>query len=291
MEKEQAIEVLKAAGFTVRSTDEEAKFLSNFKESEVEKEIGNRIGQVHQHYDDDIAEITGLRKESGQKTYDFNKQILRDLKTAALKVPQLEKQLKDGTADESTKTKLTEYQKEVDQLKTAYQKEKEAWEAEKQNNVKALHQYKIESQLDHALQSLQFKDDAIIPKAAKEALIRERKSALLKMADFSDEKLVFKSDKGEVLRNKDNALEPMTAAEILHSELKDIIEEKRTIPGVGADGKPDKSKQGTVTLSVPSTVRSQKQLTDFLLQSGLVRGSKEYVEAFNAHGKELPLVV
>jgi hypothetical protein len=27
------------------------------------------------------------------------------------------------------------------------------------------------------------------------------------------------------------------------------------------------------------------------LQSGLVRGSKEYVEAFNAHGKELPLVV
>lgn len=287
---------LKTAGYIVRTVDEEAVLMRNFKEFEVEKEIGARIGKVHQQYDDDLFELTGRRKESGQKTYDFNKQVIKELKESAglrpsleQKIKDLEKKIADGSSDEATKAKLLQYEKEVEQLKATYKTEKEKWEADKVGFNEELQRFKIESVLDQAISGMTFKDDALIPRAAKEALIREKKSAVLKMARLRENKLVFVTDKDEVIRNKDKALEPMTAQEMFASELKDIIEIQKQTKGTGGKPDPKSGGKGSSNITIPPTVKTQVQLSNYLMEAGLVRGSKEYQEAFNANGKELPL--
>lgn len=294
-EKNKAIQELTAAGYLVRTIDDEAKFLKNFKESEVEKEIGNRIGQVHQRYDDDLFELTGKKKESGQKTYDFNKQVIREMKTQAekaaeyeTKVKDLEKKLKDGSVDEQLKEQLLQAQRELNAVKETYKKDKDSWSVEKSEHENKLKSFQKETILNATISSIAFKDDALIPKAAKEALIREKKAQLLAMSDLQDGKLIFKSDKGEILRNKDNALEPMTAADLLTAELKDIIEVKPAGKGTGNQGGTS-SGQGKLTVQIPMTIKTQHQLSQFLMEAGLARGTKEYQEAFNQAGKELPL--
>lgn len=295
-EKNKAIQELTAAGFLVRTIDDEAKFLKNFKESEVEKEIGNRIGQVHQRYDDDLFELTGKKKESGQKTYDFNKQVIRELKQQSEKVSEyetkvkdLEKKLKDGYGDDQLKEQLLQAQKELNAVRETYKKDKDSWAGEKSEHENKIKTFQKETILNATISALSLKDDALIPKAAKEALIREKKAQLLAMSDLQDGKLIFKSDKGEILRNKDNALEPMTASDLLTSELKDIIEVKPAGRGTGGQGGTP-SGQGKLTVQIPATIKTQHQLSQFLMEAGLARGTKEYQEAFNQAGKELPLI-
>jgi len=293
-EKNTAIQGLIASGYVVKTVDEQAKFLNNFKESEVEREIGNRIGQVHQRYDDDLFELVGKKKDSGQKTYDFNKQIIKELKSQAekssefeIKVKDLEKKIKDGAGDEQLKLKLKEAQDELNSVRDIYTKDKDSWASEKSEHENKLTKFQKETILNATISAIPLKDDALIPRAAKEALIREIKAQLLSMSELKDGKLIFKSEKGEILRNKENALEPMTAMELLSSKLNDIIEIKPGGNGTGGQGGiPD----GKVKIQVPATIKTLVQLSEYLIgTAGLARGTKEYQDAFNQAGKELPL--
>ena len=62
--------------FILRTPEEENTFLENHKKSVIDTEIS----AVHKKYDDDIFEITGQRKETSEKTYDFNKKVLKSFK-------------------------------------------------------------------------------------------------------------------------------------------------------------------------------------------------------------------
>lgn len=67
----------------IRTKEDDDSLVSSRVTQEVDAKISAKISEAHQKYDDDIFEITGLRKKVNEKTYEFNKRVLADLKAKA----------------------------------------------------------------------------------------------------------------------------------------------------------------------------------------------------------------
>lgn len=106
-------EYLKTEGVILRSTDEEKEFLSNYEKNIIPQKVKEDIGRLHQKYEDDIFEVTGLRKGVHEKTYEFNKRLLKELKTKA------DKASKNGNDDPVLADRIKELEKQT--------KERENW--------------------------------------------------------------------------------------------------------------------------------------------------------------------
>lgn len=77
---------LKEKGFIVRSKDEENEFLTNYEKTtipeKVKTEIKPYIKAIHDKYDQDLFELTGEKRGENERTYDFLKRKISDLKKA-----------------------------------------------------------------------------------------------------------------------------------------------------------------------------------------------------------------
>lgn len=126
------ITAIKAKGISVRTKDEDTALLQNHEKNVipglVEQQIKSEIAKIHTKYEEDIFEITGLRKEQDEKAYVFNKRILKDLKEKVAKAEKAGDQvLKDELL--SLQAKLKGYEgfvspDEVSKLKENFHKEK-----------------------------------------------------------------------------------------------------------------------------------------------------------------------
>lgn len=127
--KDDFLSELKTSGLIIRSADEEQEYLTNYEKNiipgKVEAQIGQKVKEVHDRYDTDLFEITGEKKNPNEKTYDFLKRKITELKNKpgktdsvdADKIRQMEEKLnsmKDYVSpDEITKLKNEFFGKEV----------------------------------------------------------------------------------------------------------------------------------------------------------------------------------
>jgi hypothetical protein len=99
---------LKEQGISLRTKDEETEFLSNYEKTvipdKVNAEIGQKVKAVHDQYDEDLFKLTGKRKAGNQKTYDFLKEQIEEIKKAQ----------KKGDHDPVMDDKLKELQSELE---------------------------------------------------------------------------------------------------------------------------------------------------------------------------------
>lgn len=294
MKKDEVIKILDAkpeADFVIRTADEEKEYLTNHQKQIEEQVIPGKISELHNRYDEDVFSVTGLKKGTTEKTYDFIKRVLGDFKTKAEKaeaftseIATLKQQIKDGTADKQTLADLEAVRKAYKDLET-----------NKDNELKKVkgefEQYKIKSEILSARQGMNFKKG--IPDVAVNALVDQAISKLATMASYQDGKLVFVKD-GTVMRNAHNALNPYTAAELLKEELKDVIDSGQNKPGgpdlskeVGKEYKDGKLTK--IAIIVPDTVKTKEDLSKHLVSIGLLRGTEEYMLAYKEYSASLPL--
>lgn len=109
----------------IRTKEDDESFVSSQVTAGVDAKIGEKIKELHQKYEDDILEVTGLRKKVNEKAYDFNKRILADLKTRS-EATGGDQMLKDqiATLTESLTTKETEHATKLTEIqKAAFQKQ------------------------------------------------------------------------------------------------------------------------------------------------------------------------
>jgi len=268
----QKLETAPDAQFVIRTSEEESTFLENFKRSEVEKSIGEKVNELHSRYDADILEVTGLRKDPKEKTYEFNKRVLKE---SLGKISAYEEKIKELSKGSGLKNddKIRELEGLIEKIT---REKDEAIAAERSEKTVFRTRNEIEKSL------LKLPQEPSIPEAARNALVESTINGLMKAAEWREDGLVFKDEKGEVLRNK-TTYKPLTADEILSDTLNPILKKDRKVAGV--DIKSDDSKRGISVL--PAGVTTKVELTKYLLSQGLKRESKEYIEAF-ALGKDLP---
>ena len=279
LSKEEVIQKLEAAPdakFVIRTEEEDKSFLDNYRESTVEKTLGERVSELHSRYDADILEVTGLRKDPKEKTYEFNKRVLKEYQSKIAAHEQRIKELSEKTPSPKNDDKIRELEGLIDQIKRDKDSEIE----------KAKHEtitYKTRTEFDKAMSKLPI--DPSIPEKARRALVESTINQLMTAGEWREEGLVFKDEKGEVLRNK-QTYKPMTAEELLTEQLQDILKVDRKLEGADIpDGVNKKDIPGVLPLHITTKV----QLSDYLFKTlGLKRSSKEYEQLY-ALGANLPL--
>lgn len=273
-------------------TDEQISTLLILSKNDEEKVLGQKIGELHGQYDQDIKSVLGIDKPQGKKTYAWLKEdilpqvketesLKSQLETLKTEKASLEKQLQDGLKDGDLKQKLTDANSQIDALKGQLEETETTWKAKVEEAQNSIVQMRIDQEFSSALTGLKFKDEKLIPAEVRETYISSAKQNILNevATDWIDDgkggkTLVFRDQKGEIMRNKDNALNPYTPAELLSQKLKPILDQGRQQNGTGTGaGKPGGG--GSAATLDFSGVKSRTQATpiinEYLAAQGITK--------------------
>lgn len=294
MTKEEALKKITDGDgdFKVFTETEHKEFLDNLRDTEpFKKEIDKRLGDVHKRYDDDLFTITGKRKATDQRTFDFMKSEYQTLidsqEELKAKNAELAKAAEDGTGAESLRLAKSE----LEAVTKKHQKAVEEWKTKYDEKEKEGVSMRISNEFDRSMTGLKFKDAAIIPEDVRNAMIANAKAELSKSASFIDGKLVFLDTEGNIVR--DDNLNALTAKDVLNEKLKSIIDGGRKQPGVDIkEPSIEKDADGNVivNISIPDSVVTNADLTSHLLSLGMKSGSKEYRSAYAKYSEKLKKV-
>lgn len=282
-------------------TDAQRQAIATMSQNDENTVIGTRIGELHGQYDADVLGITGIAKNSGEKSYDYVKRVLNGYKTkvdshktmkaeldaAKAQVTELQSKLEKNAGDETLKQQLKDAKAQVTQLQASLQTKETEFKAEKTRLETANRDIHIDYAFQAAVSGLKFKDGITEP--VQKVLLQSAKAEVLAKGtpDFVDDgnggkKLVLRDANGIILNNPKNNLNPYTMQElVMETSLKDVIDTGRkqsgggTIPPTGGSG----GTGGTLDMSgIKTQLEADKAITAHLLANGLTRDSKEFAE-------------
>lgn len=293
-------EMLQQNSILAGLSEEQLVAITEMSRNDENTVIGTRIGALHGQYDADIFSITNIKKNDGEKSYDYAKRILNEYKTKAestaslqgklnaanAKITELNQKIANGEGDEALRQQLKDTKDQVKQLQgqlTSTAAEFAREKAEFETKLKNTH---IDYAFNDAISNIKFK--AGIPTSIHKVLIQTAKDEVLAKGTpefIEDGKggqvLVLRDANGVILNNPSNNLNPYTLKElVLQSSLKDVIEVEKQVTGGGTEPfKPKPTGSGTLDLSgVKTQVDAQKVIDAHLLANGLTRDSKEFAD-------------
>ena len=92
-------EVLKANAQTAGLSDEQINSIVEMSQNDENAVIGKRIGEVYRQLDEDIAKTSGIQRQETEKTYDYAKRVIGEIKTQAGNATQLQTQVNELTKE------------------------------------------------------------------------------------------------------------------------------------------------------------------------------------------------
>lgn len=296
------VEMLRQNTSLTGLTDAQFTAIATMSQNDENTVIGTKIGALHGQYDADILSITGIKKNDGEKSYDYAKRVLGEYKSqitstatiqaqlanANKEVEKLKQKLADGAGDEQLKQQLKDSKAQVAQL----QKQLTDKEAEFKKNIAELEKANLDTRVDFAFEAatanLKFKDG--ITDAVKKILLDSAKAEILAKGtpDFIDDgkggkTLVFRGTDGNVINNPKNNLNPYTINDfVAESSIKDVLDTTKQQPGGGTGPLTQHQQQPGATILDFSNIKSQvdadKAIENYLLSNGLTRDSVEFAE-------------
>lgn len=289
-------------------TDEQKQAICTLSKNDEEVVIGNRFREVYNKLDETIARETGIARDGDEKTYLYLERAAKQLKGEADKVgglqakvnelntvkTKLEKAIQDGTADEETKKKLAQAQRDLTSVTEQFNTLKTEHDGLVKKHAAEMMNVRIENELAQAVGGIKFKGE--FPKAAIDTLLQQTIQKVKGMSpEYIDDgqggkRLQFKDAQGAVMRNPENQLLPYTAGELLTKELKamGIVDEGRqaagggTTPPAGGGGQ-----SGAVDVTGARTqTEAQDIIARALMARGIVNGSKQFQEEMTKAWKD-----
>jgi len=279
-------------------SEDQIAAITTLSVNDEDKVIGQKVGELHGRYDEDIKTVAGIEKNAGEKSYEYMKRALSTFKTQAeststlqasldeahQKVTDLEKAAAEGSTDPVLKQQLKDAQDNLTALESTFETEKGNWEKEKSKFAEQVTSIQVDTAFDRAAAGLKFKTS--YPASVQKTLTRAAKAEVL--ADVTpdwiesggEKVMVLRDKQGEILRNKNNKLNPYTVEELLSEKLKDVLD--AGVQRKGGETKNDGSAADNVTLVEVSAAKTQVEadeiISKYLLQNGMTRGSTEFSE-------------
>lgn len=284
-------------------TDAQIRAITEMSRNDENTVIGTKIGELHGQYDTDVLAVTGVKKNEGEKSYDYVKRVLADFKAkseasatlktqldaANAKVTELQGKIEKGAGDATIVQQLKDAKTQVEQLQaqlTAKEAELATKQSEFGQTLKSTH---VDYAFEAATSGLKFKDGITEP--IQKTLLAAAKAEVLSKGtpDFIDngqggKKLVLRGADGNVLNNPKNNLNPYTLQElVMETSLKDVINTGHRQTG-GGTKKTDTSGGNTVVdlLGAKTQLEADKAIANYLLANGLTRDSAEFSEQLTA---------
>ncbi len=288
-------EVIKANADLANLTDAQLAAITTLSANEENHVINTKIGEIHGRYDEDVKTVTGIEKNQGEKSYDYVKRVLADLKTKSAGAPDLQSyeneiatlksQIANGKGDEAIRQQLKDAQAELATLKTQYDTDKQAWGNKEKEFSQQITSIQVDTQFEKAVAGLKFK--AGYPESIQKTLLSSAKSAILgaykpDWVEADGQRImVFRDKNGEILRNKANSLNPYTASELISEQLKEVIDNGRIITGAGTQGQGNGQSGSAEVFNIAGAktqVEADEMIVKYLMQNGETRGSASFAE-------------
>lgn len=298
------IDMLRQNSALTGLTDAQLQAIAEMSKNDENTVIGTKIGALHGQYDTDILSISGIKKNDGEKSYDYAKRVLEDYKTklgatstlqaqlanAKKEVDTLKQKLADNSGDDALKQQLKDAKAQVTQLQTQLTENEAKFKSEKEKLEGTIKSTHVDYAFGAATAGLKFKSG--ITDSVKTVLLNAAKQEILAKGtpDFIDDgkggkTLIFRGADGNILNNPKNNLNPYTVEELVResNSVKDVLEAQRTATGGGTSGgqggQGGQGDNGILDFSgVKSQIEADKLIERHLLGNGLTRDSAEFAE-------------
>ena len=302
------IELLNANAGLAGLTDEQKSAIVEMSKNDETSVIGQKTGEIYGGLDADILAASGISKNGTEKTYDYAKRVIGEIKSQAGNAAELQGQITKlteektrlegviakGGADAETKRQLEQSKADLANVTKQYTELKAEYDAAKETHQKDMFAMKISGEFAKASAGIKFKAD--LPASVTNVLLQQAVEKVKGMnPEYIDDgnggQVLAFMENGTPKRNPDNNLRPFTASELVAAELKamGVLDEGRKQEGGGTDPKAPTRQGGNGAVDV-SGVKSQDEAQEIiarqLMARGLINGSKEFEEAMSAAWKE-----
>lgn len=295
-------ELLKANAATAALSDEQINAIVEMSKNDETAVIGQKTGEIYGGLDADILAASGIAKNGAEKTYDYAKRVIGEIKSKAGDATALQNQIAEltkekarldgiiakGGADAETKRQLDQAKADLANVTREYTELKTKYDNAEAEHQKTLFGMKIDGEFAKATAGIKFKAD--LPNSVTSVLLDQ---AIAKVKAMNPEYidggngskvLAFKDATGAIMRNPGTNLNPYTVAELVEKELSTmgVLETGRKMTGAGSKELPGGSGGSGSSVDV-SGARTQDEAHEIiakgLMAQGLVNGSKAFADA------------
>lgn len=293
-------ELLKGNAATAGLSDEQINAVVEMSRNDETAVIGQKTGEIYGGLDADILAASGIAKNGTEKTYDYAKRVIGEIKGQAGNAQQLQSQISelskekarlekviaDGGADAETKRELTKAKADLANVTKEYGELKTKFDNAENEHQKALFGMKIDGEMAKATAAIKFKAD--LPTSVTAVLMEQAVAKVKAMnPEYIDDgnggKVLAFNQNGTTMRNPENNLRPYTAAELVARELKTmgVLDTGRVQTGAGTKQQPTgNGNGGTVDISGARTQdEAHEIIAKQLMAQGKINGSKEFSDA------------
>lgn len=292
-------ELLNANAATAALTDEQKTAIVEMSKNDETTVIGQKTGEIYGGLDADILAASGIAKNGTEKTYDYAKRVIGEIKSQAGNAAELQTRVSDlekektrlegiiakGGADAETKRQLEQAKTDLANVQQQYATLKTDFENAKSEHEKAMFGIKIDGELAKATSGIKFKAD--LPASVTSVLLQQAINKVKGMnPEYIDDgnggKVLAFMENGAVKRNPATNLQPYTAAELVQAELKTmgVLEEGRRQTGTGTGTGTGTETGNAVDISGARTQdEAHEIIAKQLMAAGKINGSKEFDEA------------
>ena len=296
------VELLKQNTALASLSDDVLSVISEMSKNDENTVIGTRIGALHGQYDADILSVTGIKKNDGEKSYDYAKRVLakykkevdsatslkQSLEDANAKVTELQSQIEAQKGNETLAQQLKDAKTQVSQLQAKLTAKETELTTKKQEYDTAIKNTHIDYAFKEAVSGLTFKSS--ISEPIQKALISAARAEVLAKGtpDLTtdvngNQVLVLRGADGNIINNPNNSLNPYTIKElVMETAIKDALEVGHEQKGGGTKGKGEPSKGASLVdlTSAKTQVEASDIISRHLLANGLTRDSQEFADQF-----------
>ena len=300
-------ELLNANAALSGLTDEQKSAIVEMSRNDETTVIGQKTGEIYGGLDADILSASGIAKNGTEKTYDYAKRVIGEIKAQAGNATELQNQIAEltkekgrlesviakGGADAETKRALEQAKADLGNVTREYAELKTKYDNAQSEHEKALFGMKIDGEFAKATVGLKFKADlppSVVSVLTEQAVAKVKAMNPEYIDDGNGGKVLAFMDNGTPRRNPENNLRPFTASELVAKELSTmgVLETGRKQTGAGSQGgRNDQGSGGTVDLSGARTQNEAYEIiAKQLMAQGKVNGTKEFDDAMAQAWKE-----
>ena len=301
-------ELLNANAALSGLTDEQKNAIVEMSKNDETTVIGQKTGEIYGGLDADILAASGIAKNGTEKTYDYAKRVIGEIKAQAGNATELQNQIAEltkekgrleqviakGGADAETKRALEQAKADLANVTSEYATLKTKYDSALSEHEKALFGMKIDGEFAKATAGLKFKADlpqSVIAVLTEQAVAKVKGMNPEYIDDGNGGKVLAFMDNGTPRRNPENNLRPFTAAELVAKELTTmgVLDTGRKQTGAGSQGggTGGQGSGGTVDLSGARTQdEAHEIIAKQLMAQGKINGTKEFDDAMAQAWKE-----
>lgn len=293
-------ELLNANAALSGLTDEQKSAIVEMSRNDETTVIGQKTGEIYGGLDADILSASGIAKNGTEKTYDYAKRVIGEIKAQAGNATEMQNQISEltkekarlegviakGGADAETKRALEKAKADLGNVTREYAELKTKYDNAQSEHEKALFGMKIDGEFAKATVGLKFKADlppSVVSVLTEQAVAKVKAMNPEYIDDGNGGKVLAFMDNGTPRRNPENNLRPFTASELVAKELSTmgVLETGRKQTGAGSQGgRNDQGSGGTVDLSGARTQNEAYEIiAKQLMAQGKVNGTKEFDDA------------